>query len=193
MTTNANPTPTPGTSPQLETAILGGGCFWCLEAVFLMTDGVVSVKSGYSGGGVDSPSYRQVCTGTTGHAEVVKVEFDPARIGYRDLLEIFFTIHDPTTRDRQGNDVGTQYRSAIFTTSDAQRDTALALIAELDRSGIWPARIVTEVKRAGAFWPAEEDHDDYYWSNTDQPYCRMVISPKVAKFRQKFAARWRTE
>ncbi|TAH49895.1 MAG: peptide-methionine (S)-S-oxide reductase [Betaproteobacteria bacterium] len=177
---------------QLDTAILGGGCFWCLEAVFLMTDGVASVKSGYCGGGVASPTYGQVCSGTTGHAEVVKVEFDPARIGYRELLEIYFAIHDPTTLNRQGNDVGTQYRSVIFTSGDAQRDTALALIDELDRSGIWPSRIVTEVKPAGTFWPAEEDHDDYYWNNTDLPYCRYVISPKVAKFRQKFAARWRT-
>ena len=175
-----------------EIAILAGGCFWCLEAVFLMTDGVLSVKSGYCGGGVDSPSYRQVCSGSTGHAEVVRLEFDPACISYREVLEIFFTIHDPTTLNRQGNDVGTQYRSAIFCTSDAQRETALAVIAELDRSGIFPARIVTEVKPAATFWPAEEDHDDYYWSNTDQPYCRYVISPKVAKFRQKFAARWRT-
>ena len=176
-----------------ETAILGGGCFWCLEAVFLMTDGVVAVKSGYCGGNTANPTYRQVCSGSTGHAEVVKVDFDPARLSYREVLEIFFAIHDPTTPNRQGNDVGTQYRSAIYTTSTAQHEVAQAMLAELARSGGWPNPVVTELRPAGTFWPAEEDHDDYYWSNLEQPYCRMVIAPKVAKFRQKFAARWRTD
>ncbi len=176
----------------LQKATLAGGCFWCLEAVFDELKGVIAVESGYAGGHVANPSYQAVCTGMTGHAEVVQVTFDPSALDYADLLRVFFTIHDPTTLNRQGNDVGTQYRSAIFCTSDAQRETALAVIAELDRSGIFPARIVTEVKPAATFWPAEEDHDDYYWTNTDQPYCRYVISPKVAKFRQKFAARWRT-
>ncbi len=176
-----------------ETAILGGGCFWCLEAVFQRTDGVLSVQSGYSGGLVEAPSYRQVCTGTTGHAEVVKVDFDPSRIGYREILEIFFSIHDPTTPDRQGNDVGPQYRSVIFVTDNTQLETALALIEELDQAGLWPAPIVTEVKHADLFWPAEEEHRDYFANHPEQSYCRYVVAPKVAKFRQKFAARWRAD
>jgi peptide-methionine (S)-S-oxide reductase len=182
----------PPTPPStLEVAILGGGCFWCTEAVFAATDGVVAVMPGYCGGQVEAPSYRQVCGGRTGHAEVVRVEFDPVRIDYRELLQIFFTIHDPTTPDRQGNDVGPQYRSVIFATSAAQFDSARALIAELERSGAWAQPIVTEVRHEATFWPAEEEHHDYYANNSEQPYCRVVVAPKVAKFHQRFPARWR--
>ncbi|ENO86409.1 peptide-methionine (S)-S-oxide reductase MsrA [Thauera linaloolentis] len=180
------------TEPVLETAILGGGCFWCLEAVFTEVEGVHAVLSGYCGGQVESPGYRQVCTGTTGHAEVVKIDFDPAVIGYRDLLDIFFAIHDPTTPDRQGNDRGTQYRSAIFATSEAQRQAALALIAELEAANVFTDAIVTTVEPAPAFWPAEAEHHDYYANNGDQPYCQYVVAPKVAKFRARFADRRRS-
>ena len=174
-----------------EIAVLGGGCFWCLEAVFAATDGVLSVRPGYCGGQVDAPSYHQVCSGHTGHAEVVRIEFDPARIAYRELLQILFTIHDPTTRDRQGHDVGSQYRSVIFATSPAQFDGAQALIAELVRARVWPQPIVTEVRREARFWPAEDEHHAYYASHGEQPYCRLVVAPKLAKFRQHFPARWR--
>lgn len=175
--------------PELETAILGGGCFWCLEAVFDLVDGVEAVVSGYCGGHVDSPGYREVCTGTTGHAEVVKIVFDPARVSFRDLLEIFFTIHDPTTLDRQGNDVGPQYRSVIFATTDAQRETACALIDELGRQQAFAAPIVTRVEAAPAFWPAEVEHHDYYAKHSQQPYCQYVVAPKVEKFLGRFGAR----
>ncbi|NMG33101.1 peptide-methionine (S)-S-oxide reductase MsrA [Azoarcus sp. TTM-91] len=174
-----------------ETAILGGGCFWCLEAVFLEVEGVESVVSGYSGGHLEAPTYRQVCAGGTGHVEVVKIEFDPARISFRELLEIYFTIHDPTTLDRQGNDIGTQYRSVIYFTSDEQFHTALALIEELGEARVYPHAIVTRVERAGPFWPAEVEHQEYYANNSDQPYCQYVVAPKVAKFREKFAGRRR--
>ena len=170
-----------------EVAILGGGCFWCLEAVFVDAEGVLSVKSGYIGGHVDSPTYQQVCDGDTGHAEVVRVEFDPARIGFADLLDVFFAIHDPTTLNRQGNDVGTQYRSAIFTTSAGQDAVARAKIAELTREGVFRDPIVTEVLPAPTFWPAEAYHDDYFARNPFQPYCQYVVAPKVAKFRKVFA------
>lgn len=170
-----------------ESAILGGGCFWCLEAVFDLVDGVEEVVPGYCGGHVDDPGYRQVCTGTTGHAEVVKIDFDPSTVSYRRLLEIFFTIHDPTTPDRQGNDVGPQYRSVIFTTRDAQRDSALALIDELTRERAFPAPIVTQVLPAPMFWAAEPEHHDYYANNSHQPYCQYVVAPKVAKYRMRFA------
>lgn len=173
-------------NPVLDSAILGGGCFWCLEAVFLQVKGVHAVKSGYCGGALESPSYRQVCSGTSGHAEVVKIDFDPAQISYRALLEIFFTIHDPTTLDRQGNDVGSQYRSVIFATSAAQLDGARALIKEMDASGVFPAPIVTRVEPAPTFWPAEVEHHDYYTHNSDQPYCQYVVAPKVAKFHARF-------
>lgn len=172
-----------------EVAILGGGCFWCLEAVFVDAEGVLSVKSGYIGGHVDSPTYQQVCDGDTGHAEVVRVEFDPARIGFADLLDVFFAIHDPTTLNRQGNDVGTQYRSAIFTTSAEQDAIAHAKIAELTRESVFRDPIVTEVLPAPTFWPAETYHDDYFARNPFQPYCQYVVAPKVAKFRSKFAKR----
>ena len=172
-----------------ELATLAGGCFWCLEAVFEMVDGVEGVKSGYAGGRAPNPTYEQVCTGTTGHAEVVQVRFDPNLLSYRELLEIFFSIHDPTTPNRQGADVGTQYRSAIYTHTEEQRETAHAVIAELEEDGPWDDPIVTEVTPLTVFYPAEGYHDDYYRRNQAQPYCRVVIGPKVAKFRQRFAHR----
>jgi peptide-methionine (S)-S-oxide reductase len=175
------------TGATTQTATLGGGCFWCLEAVFEMVEGVQRVKSGYAGGSTAAPTYEQVCTGTTGHAEVVQVTFDPAVVTYRDLLEIFFAIHDPTTPNRQGADVGTQYRSAIFAHSDEQLETARALVTELDRDGPWDDPIVTEIVRLEAFHPAEAYHDEYFRLNPSQPYCSVVIGPKVAKFRQRFA------
>lgn len=172
-----------------EIATLGGGCFWCLEAALKLLEGVTSVVSGYAGGAADHPTYRQVCNGDTGHAEVVRVEFDPAVIDYRTLLTAFFAIHDPTTRDRQGHDVGTQYRSVIFTHSTEQDRSARALISALDDERIWPNPIVTAVLPAPTFWPAEDYHQDYFAQNPVQPYCRAVVAPKVAKLRQKFAAR----
>jgi peptide-methionine (S)-S-oxide reductase len=172
--------------PPLETATLAGGCFWCLEAVFLELRGVEKVESGYAGGAVPDPSYEQVCTGDTGHAEVVQVTFDPAIISYRDLLEIFFTIHDPTTLNRQGADVGTQYRSAVVYHSAAQQETAEAVIAELEAEKVWDAPIVTQVVPLETFYPAEDYHRDYYRRNPGQGYCRAVIAPKVAKLRKIF-------
>ena len=176
---------------QTETATLGGGCFWCLEAVFEMVEGVRRVKSGYTGGSVEDPSYEQVCAGTTGHAEVVQIDFDPDAVSFRELLEIFFVIHDPTTLNRQGNDAGTQYRSAVFHHTDEQRSTALEVIAELDQDGPWDDPIVTEVAPLGMYYPAEDYHDEYFRRNGDQPYCRVVVAPKVAKFRAHFAHRMR--
>jgi len=169
-----------------ELATLAGGCFWCLEAVFESLKGVQGVKSGYAGGHVSNPTYEQVCTGTTGHAEVVQVTFDPDAISYGQLLEVFFAIHDPTTLNRQGEDVGEQYRSAIFTHSPEQADTARATIEELDREGPWDAPIVTTVEPLETFYPAERYHDTYFRRNPSQPYCRLVIDPKVRKFRQRF-------
>jgi peptide-methionine (S)-S-oxide reductase len=166
-----------------ESAILGGGCFWCLEAVFAELRGVHHVESGYAGGHVERPTYAQVCAGTTGHAEVVRVDFDPDVISFRDLLDVFFTIHDPTTPNRQGADVGTQYRSAIYYLSPDQKAIADSTIAELEAQGVWTG-IVTEVALAGEFWPAEAYHRDYYRDNPDQAYCRVVIAPKVARLRQ---------
>lgn len=169
-----------------EVATLAGGCFWCLEAVFDELRGVEKVDSGYSGGEAPNPTYRQVCTGTTGHAEVVQVTFDRETISFRELLDVFFTIHDPTTLNRQGPDVGTQYRSAIFYHSDRQKDVAEEVIAELNASDVWDAPIVTEVKPLTAFYPAEDYHRDYYRNNPDQRYCAVVIAPKVAKARSTF-------
>jgi peptide-methionine (S)-S-oxide reductase len=166
-----------------ETATLAGGCFWCLEAVYLEMKGVESVVSGYMGGHVDNPTYEAVCTGGTGHAEVVQVTFDPAVITYRDLLEVFFAIHDPTTLNRQGNDVGTQYRSAIFYHSEEQKKAAEEAIAALELDDA----VVTEVTPAARFWPAEAYHQNYFEEHPAQPYCAYVVSPKVAKFRKKFA------
>ena len=172
---------------RLETATLAGGCFWCLEAVFEQLNGVHAVESGYTGGEVDNPTYHQVCSGTTGHAEVVQVQFDPSVISYRDLLGVFFATHDPTTLNRQGHDVGSQYRSAIFASDPDQGRVATDLIAELDAEGIWSAPIVTEVTDLGRYYPAEEYHREYYRNNPDQAYCRAVVGPKVSKFRQRFA------
>ena len=176
----------PDTSEEHETATLAGGCFWCLEAVFESVSGVASVKSGYAGGHLPEPTYEQVCAGSTGHAEVVQVTFDPSVVSYTQLLEIFFAIHDPTTLNRQGGDVGTQYRSAIFTHSDEQAEAARNTIAELDRDGPWEAPIVTEVGPLDTFFPAEPHHDTYFRTNPAQPYCRVVIDPKVRKFRERF-------
>ncbi len=170
----------------MEQATLAGGCFWCLEAAFLQLKGVERVESGYAGGHLPDPTYQEVCTGTTGHAEVVRVTFDPAVIAYRDLLHVFFTIHDPTTLNRQGADVGPQYRSAVFYQSPAQRAEAEAVIAEVAASGAWNGKIVTEVAPLDVFYPAEEYHRDYYERNPTQGYCRVVIAPKVAKVRKEF-------
>ena len=174
-----------------ETATLGGGCFWCLEAVYEQMEGVLSVKSGYMGGRVANPTYREVCTGRTGHAEVVQITFDAGVNSYREILEVFFAIHDPTTRDRQGNDVGTQYRSVIFHHSDQQRAIAEAVIRSLDEERIWSNPIVTQVQPAATFYPAEDYHQDYFRNNPDQPYCMFVVEPKVQKFRKKFARKLR--
>jgi peptide-methionine (S)-S-oxide reductase len=172
-----------------ETATLGGGCFWCLEAVFENLRGVERVVSGYAGGHLADPSYQQVCTGTTGHAEVVQVTFDPAVISYREVLEVFFGIHDPTTLNRQGADVGTQYRSAIFYHSPEQRRVAEELIKELNAAGVWGRPLVTEVVPLEAFYPAEAYHQGYFRANLGQGYCQAVVAPKVAKFRKQFAAK----
>lgn len=172
-----------------ELATLGGGCFWCLEAVFKDLRGVTSVMSGYAGGHVPDPSYKQVCTGGTGHAEVVQIRFDPAEIAYADLLRVFFTIHDPTTKDRQGHDVGPQYRSIILTHTPEQADTAEAVMAEIAAAKIWPAALVTERVPLAVFYPAEPEHHDYFARNPWTGYCQAVVAPKVAKFRKTFAAR----
>jgi len=174
-----------------DTATLGGGCFWCLEAVYDEMEGVTSVESGYMGGHVVDPDYRSVCTGTTGHVEVVHVTFDPAVTSYREILEVFFAIHDPTSLDRQGNDSGPQYRSVIFFHSEAQRETAAKLISELDAEGLWRDPIVTELRPATRFYVAEDYHQEYFRNNPRQPYCAFVVSPKVKKFHEKFASKMR--
>lgn len=175
----------------LELATLGGGCFWCLEAVYERVEGVASVRSGYAGGSVSNPTYDEVCRGTTGHAEVVQVAFNSDVVSYADLLEIFFAIHDPTTLNRQGHDVGTQYRSVIYHHSAAQRDEARRVLAELDAQGIWDAPLVTSVEPLDVFYPAEAYHHEYFRRNPAQPYCAAVVAPKVATFRQRFAHRLR--
>lgn len=172
---------------DLQTATFGGGCFWCTEAVFLELRGVKSVESGYAGGHVANPTYEQVCTKTTGHAEVIQITYDPDQINYEDLLEIFFQTHDPTTKDRQGNDVGPQYRSAVFYHTDEQKETAQAFIAKLNESGVLPGKIVTEVTEINNYYPAENYHQDYLANNPSNPYCAMVVRPKVDKFRKQFA------
>lgn len=169
-----------------QVATLAGGCFWCLEAVFEQLKGVQKVLSGYSGGHVPNPSYEAVCTGTTGHAEVTQVTFDPDEISFRDLLGVFFTIHDPTTPDRQGGDVGTQYRSAIFYHDDEQRRVAQDVARELEAEHVFDDPIVTKIEPLAAFYPAEEYHREYYRRNPNQPYCRAVIAPKVTKLRSKY-------
>ena len=184
-------TPPPAARPASapETAVLGGGCFWCLEAVFDELAGVSDVVSGYAGGPSARPSYDEVCTGRSGHAEVVRIEFDPAVLSFRELLTVFFAIHDPTTRDRQGNDAGPQYRSVIFCQTPEQRATAVAVVRELDAGGLFPNPIVTEIAPAAPFWPAEVGHQEYFAKNGGQPYCAMVVAPKVAKFRKHFVER----
>jgi peptide-methionine (S)-S-oxide reductase len=171
----------------LQVATLGGGCFWCLDPIFKDLKGVVNVVVGYSGGTAKNPSYRMVCTGTTGHAESLQVTFDPNMISYKDLLKIFFSFHDPTTLNRQGADVGTQYRSVIFYHDEAQKAIAEETIAEFDKAGIWGNPIVTEVTPFEAFYPAEDYHQDYFKNNPTQGYCRVIIAPKVTKFRQHYA------
>jgi peptide-methionine (S)-S-oxide reductase len=172
-----------------ETAILGGGCFWCTEAAFTELQGVSAVQSGYAGGEVPNPTYKAVCTGRTGHAEVVEVKFDPAIISYEDILRVFFTIHDPTQLNRQGADTGTQYRSVIFYADEAQKAAAAAIIAEFEKAGVWGGKIVTEVSPAPVFYRAEPEHDQYFARNPYAGYCQAVIAPKVAKLRKAFAAR----
>ncbi|HQV27004.1 MAG TPA: peptide-methionine (S)-S-oxide reductase MsrA [Thermoflexales bacterium] len=184
--------PAPPSAARLETATLAGGCFWCLEAVFGMLRGIKRVVSGYAGGRVPNPTYKAVCAGTTGHAEAVQITFDPAEISYRELLDVFFTTHDPTTLNRQGADVGTQYRSAIFFHSPAQKATAEAAMAEVAASGLWPDPLVTELAPADPFFAAEDYHQDYYANNTSQGYCRIVIAPKVAKARKMHLAKLRS-
>lgn len=176
-------------SSQTQTAIFAGGCFWCLEAPFQTLKGVKEVVSGYMGGHLANPDYEAVCTGTTGHAEVITVHYDPAQISYRDLLEVFFALHDPTTMNRQGNDRGTQYRSAIFYATAEEQATAREVIAELEAEQVWPDPIVTQVVPLQTFYPAEEYHQHYFERNPGQPYCMAVIGPKLAKLRAKFSAR----
>lgn len=175
----------PSTSHQ--TIVLGGGCFWCTEAVFVQVRGVLDVESGYSNGHLQNPSYEDVCTGTTGHNEVVKLVYDPAEISTREVLEIFFLIHDPTTLNRQGNDVGTQYRSGIYTSTPEQQAVAKEVIAEMAASGLYTRPIVTEVLPLSNYWPAEDYHQDFFERNPTQGYCMAVAAPKVAKFRRTFA------
>lgn len=173
----------------METATLGAGCFWCVEAVFDDLRGVEDVVSGYSGGHKDNPTYQEVCSEATGHAEVVQVKFDPAELSYADLLRVFFSVHDPTQLNRQGNDIGTSYRSAIFYHSEEQKNTAREIIDEITREGVYDKPIVTEVTAFDKFWPAEDYHQEYFANNPNQPYCAAVVAPKVAKFRKKFADR----
>ncbi len=174
-------------SNQLKTATLGAGCFWCIEAVFQNLKGVESVVSGYTGGRFENPTYEQICTGTTGHAEVAQIIFDPAVISFEDLLYVFWRTHDPTTLNRQGADVGTQYRSAIFFDSEEQKKIAEKSKAKTDASDLWPEPIVTEISQLDKFYKAEEYHQDYYRLNSNQPYCRLVIDPKIRKLKKEFA------
>lgn len=171
---------------QNNIAILAGGCFWCIEPVFTQLAGVNSVVSGYIGGYTDSPTYKQICTGTTGHAEAIQISFDPERISYDELLEIFFVAHDPTTPNRQGNDIGTQYRSAIFYLDEEQKQIAEQMVLKVDAENWWPDPVVTEVSSASTFYPAEDYHQYYYANNPNQPYCMAVAAPKVAKIRAKY-------
>lgn len=167
-------------------ATLGGGCFWCLDATFSRLRGVRKVESGYAGGHAPAPDYHQVCSGTSGHAEIVRIHFDATTISYRQLLEVFFAIHDPTTPNRQGNDIGSQYRSVIFWHTPEQQRTAEGLIQELERAGTWPAPVVTQILPAETFFPAEDYHQGYFETNASQPYCQYVVAPKVDKLRRKF-------
>ncbi|MDD5175500.1 MAG: peptide-methionine (S)-S-oxide reductase MsrA [Sterolibacterium sp.] len=178
-----------GNTGKFELATLGGGCFWCLEAIFVRLRGVATTVSGYCGGNAINPSYPAVCEGNTGHAEVVQVKFEPALVSYHKLLEVFFAIHDPTTRNRQGYDIGTQYRSVIFTHSDVQARTAVETIAALNTAHVYNNPIVTEVLASEAFYPAEDYHQSYFSNNTDQPYCQAVVAPKLEMFLKKFGDR----
>ena len=175
--------------PTTETAILGGGCFWCVEAAIKQLQGVESIRSGYMGGAAPNPTYQQVCSGKTGHVEVAEITFDPAVISYSDLLHVFFTLHDPTTLNRQGNDVGEQYRSVIFCLNDAQKKTAEQVIVELTANGTFTDPIVTAIEPASTFYVAEDYHQDYFANNSMQPYCMFVVAPKVLKIREKYAKR----
>ena len=176
-----------------QIATLAGGCFWCLETAFNQLQGVQQAISGYMGGTTENPTYKQICAGDSGHAEVVQIHFDAVQLGFRELLEIFFTLHDPTTLDRQGNDVGTQYRSAIFWHTPTQKAEAEALIAELTAENTFDRPIVTELSPAPTFWPAEDYHQRYFEQNPRQPYCMFVVAPKLEKFRKKYAARLKSE
>ena len=174
---------------NLETATLAAGCFWCVEAVFDDLVGVEDVVSGYSGGHTENPTYKEVCSETTGHAEVVQIRFDPSQLTFKELLQVYFTVHDPTTLNRQGGDIGTSYRSVIFYHSEEQKRVAHEVISEITAEGVYDAPIVTEVTAFDKFWPAENYHQEYFANNPTQPYCAAVVAPKVAKFRQKFTAR----
>jgi len=177
---------------KLATTTLGAGCFWCIEAVFQNLKGVQSVASGYTGGQIENPTYEQISTGTTGHAEVAQIKFDPEMISFEDLLYVFWRTHDPTTLNRQGADVGTQYRSAIFFDSEEQKEIAEKSKAKTDASDLWPEPIVTEISQLDKFYKAEEYHQDYYKLNSNQPYCRLVIDPKIRKLKKDFADRLKT-
>ncbi len=195
----SHPPPTTAVAPEepeegtRETVTLAGGCFWCTEALFSGLQGVISATPGYSGGTVANPTYEAVCTGRTGHAESVDVVFDPTVISLHDLLMVFFTTHDPTTRDRQGNDVGTQYRSAVFYRTPAQRAAAEDAVREVGAGGLWPRKVVTEILPFTAFYPAEEYHRDYFRRNPEKAYCQLVIAPKIAKFRHQYPERQRSD
>jgi peptide-methionine (S)-S-oxide reductase len=178
------PNPSPAPSGQTEIATLGGGCFWCVEAVYQELQGVLKVESGYSGGHIDNPTYREVCSGLTGHAEVIQVTFDPAQVSFQDVLRVFFTVHDPTTLNRQGNDTGTQYRSVIYYHSEAQQKAAEEMVKEAQSA--WDNPIVTEIAAFEKFYKAEDYHQNYYKDNPNQGYCSFIITPKVKKFREKF-------
>lgn len=176
-------------SQHLETATLGGGCFWCTEAIYKQLNGVQAITPGYSGGDKQNPSYEEVCTGKTGHAEVVHLEFDPSQVSFAEILEVFFKTHDPTTLNRQGADVGTQYRSVVFYHSEEQKQTAEKIIRHLEEESVYPDPVVTEVTRFETFYPAEDYHKDYYEQHKNQPYCRMVITPKLEKFEKIFSGK----
>ncbi len=174
---------------NLEIATFGGGCYWCMEAIFQRLDGIVKVESGFSGGQVKNPTYREVCTGTTGHAEVIQITFEPAKVPFSEILKVFFTMHDPTTLNQQGNDVGTQYRSAVFYHNDAQKKAAEEIIAELNKAKAYPNPIVTEVTKFDVFYKAEDYHQDYYNQHSGEGYCQYVIQPKIEKFEKVFKDR----
>ncbi|RUO26448.1 peptide-methionine (S)-S-oxide reductase [Aliidiomarina minuta] len=176
-------------NPVNQVATLGGGCFWCLESAFAQVEGIIQAESGYAGGHVANPTYQDICTGESGHAEVVRLTYDPQLINYRDILEIYFSLHDPTQLDRQGNDIGPQYRSVIFFHNDEQCNQAASIIAEMSADNTWPEPVVTAVEEVSNYYPAEAYHRSYYENNSQQPYCAMVVGPKLAKFKQNFANR----